>query len=153
MLTTSAMLLFRLVCALQFLTRLAPDLRVALGVHLAKYPYLPSPPLPSIHSWSLLLCLLSFSLPSSSLTTISTHLQQSHITKLNFFLHRFCAPTTLPTILYRLRKKVIHSSSTVLHLSSKSLHSGTQSSGLREESARAREGSLPANTVCRVEEV
>ena len=62
-------------------------------------------------------------------------------------LHRFCAPTTFPTILYRLRKKVIHSSSTVLHLSSRSPHSGTQSSGRSEDMASAREGSLPANTV------
>ena len=64
-----------------------------------------------------------------------------------FTPHRFCAPTTLPTTLYRLRKKVIHSSSTVLHLSSRSPHSGTQSSGRSEDMASAREGSLPANTV------
>lgn len=49
-------------------------------------------------------------------------------------------------MLYRLLKKVNHSSSTVFSLSSKSYHSGTQSSGLRDEVARAREGSFPAKT-------
>ena len=56
------------------------------------------------------------------------------------------APCTLPTTLYRLLKNVYHSLSTVLFSSFRSLHSGTQSSGLREEVARARDGSLPANT-------
>jgi hypothetical protein len=60
--------------------------------------------------------------------------------------YRFVAPSTFPTTLYRLLKKVNHSANTVLCLSSRSLHSGTQSSGLRDEVARAREGSLPANT-------
>jgi hypothetical protein len=63
--------------------------------------------------------------------------------------HRFTAPCTLPTMLYRLLKNVYHSLSTVLFSSFKSLHSGTQSSGLREEVARARDGSLPANTIHR----
>ena len=49
-------------------------------------------------------------------------------------------------MLYRLLKNVNHSSSTFFSLSSRSCHSGTQFSGLREEHARAREGSLPAKT-------
>jgi hypothetical protein len=55
----------------------------------------------------------------------------------------FC---TIPTMLYRLLKKVIQSSRTFLSLSSRSCHSGTQSSGFSDERARAREASLPAKT-------
>lgn len=49
-------------------------------------------------------------------------------------------------MLYRLLKKVYHSSSTFFSLSSKSSHSGRQSSTLRELFASARDESLPANT-------
>ena len=50
-------------------------------------------------------------------------------------------------MLYLLEKNVIHSLSTVLFSSVRSDHSGTQSSGFRDDLARAREGSLPANTM------
>ena len=53
---------------------------------------------------------------------------------------------TFPTMLYRLLKKVNHSSNTFFSLSSRSSHSGRQSSGLRDDWARAREASRPANT-------
>lgn len=58
----------------------------------------------------------------------------------------FSAPSTLPTMLYRLLKKVNQSSNVFFSLSSRSYHSGTQSSGFREDFARARETSLPAKT-------
>lgn len=49
-------------------------------------------------------------------------------------------------MLYRLLKKVNHSSNTVFSLSSRSYQSGLQSSGFSDEHARPREGSFPAKT-------
>lgn len=49
-------------------------------------------------------------------------------------------------MLYRLLKKVYHSSSVCFSFSSKSYHSGTQSSGFSEDLARAREASFPTKT-------
>ena len=54
---------------------------------------------------------------------------------------------TCPIMLYRLLKKVNQSFSTCFSLSAKSSHSGRQSSTFRDDSARAREASLPANTI------
>lgn len=58
----------------------------------------------------------------------------------------FVAPSTTPTTLYRLEKKVIQSFKTPFSLSSRSCHSGSASSGLVEVFPRALEASLPANT-------
>ena len=62
--------------------------------------------------------------------------------------HRLAVPSRCirPTTLYRLLKKVNQSSSTFFSLSGRSSHSVTQSSDLREDWARARLGSFPANT-------
>ena len=49
-------------------------------------------------------------------------------------------------MLYRLLKKVNHSSNTVFSLSSRSYQSGLQSSGFSDEHARPRDGSFPAKT-------
>ena len=54
---------------------------------------------------------------------------------------------TLPTMLYLLLKNVYQSSSTFLSLSPRSSQSGRQSSILSEDCAKAREASLPANTI------
>lgn len=59
---------------------------------------------------------------------------------------RFVAPTTLPTTLYRLEKKMIQSLRTPFSLSSRSCHRGRTSSGFVDDRASARDASLPANT-------
>lgn len=59
---------------------------------------------------------------------------------------KLLAPSTLPTMLYLLLKNLNQSLSTVFFSSSRSYHSGTQSSAFNDDEARARDGSLPANT-------
>lgn len=57
---------------------------------------------------------------------------------------RLLAPSTTPTTLYRLEKKVTQSLRVPFSLSSKSFHSGDTSSALVEVLASARDASCPA---------
>lgn len=59
---------------------------------------------------------------------------------------RFVAPSTTPTILYRLLKNVYQSLSTFCSDSGRSFHSGLTSSAFRLVFARARDASCPAKT-------
>lgn len=66
---------------------------------------------------------------------------------LSMNVHRFVAPSTLPTTLYRFEKKVSQSSRTPFSLSDKVDQSGETSSALVELKPKAREASWPAKTV------
>jgi len=135
---------------------------------LCKAQYLPQET-PRTSGWSqathltLSLCILSRALSSNNIQHIPlsapamsscfhllpfiSHTPPCHYHQLLILtFHIFVAPATLPTMLYRLLKKVNHSASTVLFSSFRSAHSGTQSSAFSDEVASAREGSLPANT-------
>lgn len=59
----------------------------------------------------------------------------------------FVAPSTLPTMLYRLLKNVNQSLRTFLCSSERSSQSGLASSALSDDWASAREASLPVKTV------
>lgn len=66
---------------------------------------------------------------------------------LSMSVHRFVAPSTLPTMLYRFEKKVSQSSRTPFSLSDNVDQSGETSSAFVELKPKAREASWPANTV------